>query len=55
MDKEIKLMLNNESLATLLRSNLSCYVGKTITQESLSELTVQILESLTYFLNKKDD
>jgi hypothetical protein len=55
MDGEIKIMLNDESLATLLRSNLSCHIGKTLTQESLNDVTQQIIESITYFLNKKAD
>lgn len=54
MTDELKIMLDNESLGTLLRSNLSCFMGKTITQELLNELTVQIIESIDYFLNKKE-
>jgi hypothetical protein len=30
------------------------HVGKTLTQEILNEVTMQIIESLDYFLNKKD-
>ncbi len=55
MDREIKIMLNDESLTSLLRSNLCCHIGKTLTQENLDEITKQIIESLTYFLSKKDD
>ena len=55
MGQEIKLMLDNESLASLLRSNLCCHIGKVLTQESLNEVTQQIIESITYFLNKKGD
>lgn len=55
MTDEINMTLNTESLATLLRSNLCCHVGKTLTQEILNEVTVQIIESLDYFLNKKDE
>ena len=54
MDDEIKIMLNNEALSTLLRSNLSCYLGKSITVDMLDEITSQITESITYFLNQKD-
>ena len=54
MDREIKIMLNNESLTSLLRSNLCSYIGKTLTQESLNEVTEQIIESINYFLNKKE-
>jgi len=55
MTDEIKIALNNDSLATLLRSNLSCHMGKMITQESLGELTNQIIESIEFFLNKKEE
>jgi len=54
MQDEIKVMLNNESLTSLLRSNLCCHIGKTLTQESLNEITEQIIESINYFLNKKE-
>jgi len=54
MDDEIRIMLNNEALATLLRSNLSCYLGKSITVELLDEITSQITESINYFINQKD-
>lgn len=55
MGGEIRIMLNDESLATLLRSNLCCYIGKIMTQESLNEITAQIIESMNYFLNKKEE
>lgn len=48
-------MLNNDSLSTLLRSNLSCHLGRCMTQEMLNELTLQIVDSIDYFLNKKDE
>lgn len=54
MNDEIKIALNNKSLAILLRSNLSCHLGRVITNESLSELTNQIIESIEFFLNKKE-
>jgi len=54
MSDEIKIMLDNESLAKLLRSNLSCHTGKTLTQDTLNEITRQIIESIEYFLNKSD-
>lgn len=54
MTDEIRIMLDNESLATLLRSNISCHLGKTLTQENLSEITDQIIESINYFLNQKE-
>lgn len=53
MTEEIRIKLDNDSLTTLLRSNLSCYMGKSITQELLIELTKQIIESIEFFLNQK--
>lgn len=55
MKEELKVRLNSDSLATLLRTNLACHHGKVITQELSNEITVQIIESIDYFLNKKDD
>jgi len=47
-----KILLNAENLSTLLRSNLSCFMAKTITSELLDEITLQIIESIDYFLNQ---
>lgn len=55
MTDEINIMLNNDSLSTLLRSNLSCYLGKQITSELLDEITKQIIESIEFFLNQKNE
>lgn len=55
MADELRVMLNNETLKTLLRSNLSCYVNKTITSEILEDMTKQIIESIDYFLNKPEE
>ena len=54
MIEEIRIKLDNESLGTLLRSNLSCHMGKNITQELLIELAEQIIESIEYFINNKN-
>ena len=55
MTDELKVMLNNETLATLLRSNLSCHANKIITTDNLDEIVCQIIESIEYFLNKSDE
>lgn len=52
MTQDIMDKFDNESLTTLLRSNLSCFMGKNITQELLNELTLQIIESIDFFLKK---
>lgn len=55
MTKEMKIKINNDSLGTLLRSNISCHMGKVITQDVLIGLTQQIIDSIEYFLNKKEE
>jgi hypothetical protein len=54
MANEIKIIINDENISTLLRSNLCCYLGKTITSDLLDEMTKQIIESLNYFLDYED-
>lgn len=51
----VKITLNTENLTTLLRSNISCHLNKTLTQELMNELTAQIIESIDYFINKSDE
>jgi hypothetical protein len=51
----VKIKLNTESLTTLLRSNISCHMNKTLNQELMEELTAQIIESIDYFINKSDE
>ena len=51
----VKIKLNTESLTTLLRSNISCHMNKTLTQELMEQLTAQIIESIDYFINKSDE
>ena len=55
MTDQIKIMLDNDSLSTLLRSNLSRHMGKTMTIDSLDKITSQIVESIIFFLNKPDE
>lgn len=54
MSNELNIHLNKEELSKLLRSNLSCHLGKTLNQENLSEITLQIIDSIDYFLNNKE-
>lgn len=51
----VKISLNTESLTTLLRSNISCHLNKTMTQELMNELVAQIIESIDYFINKTEE
>jgi CYTH domain-containing protein len=50
-----RLSLNTEKFTTLVRSNLSCHMNKTLTQELMEQLAAQIVESIDYFINKNDD
>jgi len=51
----VRIKLNTESLTTLLRSNISCHMNKTLNQELMEQLTAQIIESIDYFINKGDE
>ena len=53
--RSVKININAESLTTLLRSNISCHMNKTLTQELMEQLTAQIVESIDYFINKSDE
>lgn len=50
-DYKPKICLNEDKLAVLLKSNISCHFNKTINQELIDTLTKQIIESIDYFLN----
>ena len=54
MTEQIKQMIDNESLAKLLRSNLSCYMGENMTQEKLNKIALDIVESIGFVLNNTD-
>jgi hypothetical protein len=51
----LRLTLNTEKLTTLIRSNISCHMNKTLNQELMELLTAQIIESIDYFINKSDE
>ncbi len=52
---KMKVSINTEKLTTLLRSNISCHMNKTLDQELIDQLTTQIIESIDYFINKTED
>lgn len=54
MTEQIKEMISNESLAKLLRSNLSCYIGENITRDKLDKIALDIVESIDFVLNNPD-
>lgn len=47
-------ILQKSALESFLRINLSCHMGKIITQELLTELSTQMIESIDYFNSKKE-
>ncbi len=55
MTDEIMITLNKERLGSLVKSNISCHANKIITQELIDDITRQIIDSIEFFINKKDD
>ena len=51
---ETTLIIDRALLANLIKSNLSCHVNKPVTQELIEEMTLQIVDSVQYFLNKEE-
>ena len=47
--------INTEGLTKLIRSNISCHMNKPLTQDLIDTLTYQIIESIGYFSNSKED
>ncbi len=54
MTEQITVKINAELLKSLIRTNISCYLTRPLTVEVLEEMTNKIIESIEYFLNKKD-
>lgn len=54
MVEEIREMLDNESMITLVRSNLSYHFGKILDVYNIDEITCQIVESINYLINKQN-
>lgn len=55
MTDEIKITINEAALSGLIKSNISCHANKTINQELIDTITMQIIESVDYFLNKREE
>ncbi|HEY2811784.1 MAG TPA: hypothetical protein VGJ00_10410 [Rhabdochlamydiaceae bacterium] len=53
MDK-VKDIKEDESLATLLRANLSGLIGQQMTVDTLDKVTTQIVESIRYWFDKPE-
>jgi len=50
-----EIKLSPESLAILLKSNLSCHANKPLNAELIDELTKQIIDSIAYSVNRHED
>lgn len=48
-----KVKEEDERLATILRSNLSEYIGQDMTVKSLDKVTKQIVESIRYWFDRE--
>ena len=55
MTDEILLNINKETLTNIIKSNIGCHVNKPFTQDIIDTVTMQIVETIEYFLNKKED
>ena len=51
MTDHVDITINTETLGSVIKSNISCHVNKTLTQELIDDLSKQIVESINYFLN----
>lgn len=47
---QVKPLIEDESLVTLLRTNIAEHLGKEMTREALNDLAFQIIESIDYKL-----
>jgi hypothetical protein len=49
------ITLQEHSLKELLKSNMSCHLNKPLSPELMDELVTQIIDSIDYFINKKEE
>lgn len=54
MSEEFRIKLNQDDLKKLLKSNLSVYYGETIDSNSIELLVMNIVDSIEFFLNKRN-
>ncbi len=54
VEPELTISIATDRLCSLIKSNLSCHAGKPLTQELIELLSLQIVESVEYFLNNGD-
>ena len=52
---QLQITVNGVLLGNLIKNNLSCHANKPLTQELIEQITAQIVESVDYFLNKRDE
>lgn len=48
------ITLKDESLTTLLRSNLSSHLGENMTRATLDKITAEIIESIHFLMNNRN-
>ena len=53
-DGSLTISIAKERLASLIKTNISCYANKTLTQELIDTISLQIVDSVEYFLNDKE-
>ncbi len=49
------LVINNDALSALIKSNIACYFNKSLTQELIDTLTKQIVDSIDYFIDSTNE
>jgi hypothetical protein len=53
--EQVRPLIEDESLVSLLRTNLAGHLGKEMTRDALNELASQIIESIDYKLRNPED
>lgn len=51
----LRISLDEEQLSSLVKSNISCHFNKPLSSDLIDVLTQQIVESIDFFLNQKND
>jgi hypothetical protein len=48
----LSIIINQDVLAGIIKSNISCHASKPLTQELIDIITMQIIESIDFFIKK---
>ncbi len=49
--ESLKIILNQEGITNVMRSNLCCFYNKTLTEELIDTITKQLVEALNDFVD----